>query len=384
VNRETFQKTYGILGESPEIKEIVDIVQQVSQTDLTVLITGESGSGKEVIARAIYNNSKRSSEDMITVNCGAIPEGILESELFGHQKGAYTGAVDSRKGYFELADGGTIFLDEIGELQPATQVKFLRVLENGEFMRVGSSETIKVDVRVIAATNKDLETEMQQGKFRADLYYRLRTINIKIPPLRQRKEDIPILFDKFVEDTCKKKKVFFKGISKEASDLLLNYKWPGNVRELRNVIESLVLLENDHIIEENDILKYIHIQPDQISDRNLPVFLNKPTDQAERELILRALLELKSNIMEMKNLLLTYVQQKSLLPAQNIITDGDGRSLKDIEKQAILRNLEKSNYNRRMAAKALGISERTLYRKMKEYDLDEKNQKFEEDTEVKY
>jgi len=195
---EEFQIKHGIVGKSVEIREIVKIIQQVAATDLTVLITGESGSGKEIIAKAIYNSSNRASKNLITVNCGAIPEGILESELFGHEKGAFTGAHETRKGYFELANGGTIFLDEIGELQPQTQVKFLRILENGEFMRVGSSETIKVDVRVIAATNKDLEEQVQKGKFRTDLYYRLRAINIKIPPLRDRKEDIPLLFNKFV------------------------------------------------------------------------------------------------------------------------------------------------------------------------------------------
>lgn len=370
MDRETFQKTYGIIGGSEEIKEIVDIIQQVAPTDMTVLITGESGSGKEVIARAIYNASKRANKNLIAVNCGAIPEGILESELFGHEKGAFTGAIEARKGYFELADNGTIFLDEIGDLQPATQVKFLRVLENGEFMKVGSGNTIKVDVRVIAATNKDLESEVQIKKFRSDLFYRLRAVNIKIPPLRQRKEDIPIFFDKFVEESCKRNNVEFKGLSEDAVSILMDYNWPGNVRELKNVVESLVVLERHGMIEAKDVLKYIHPQSILNTERNLPVFLNKSTEQAERELILRALLDLKSNLIEMKELLLSLFQQKSLPPHPLTSDNGNNFSLKEVEKQSISRTLESSNFNKRITAKKLGISERTLYRKMKEYNLD--------------
>jgi transcriptional regulator with PAS, ATPase and Fis domain len=371
VDRETFQKIHGIIGESPEIGEIVDIIQQVAPTDLTVLITGESGTGKEVIARAIYNNSKRASKDLVTVNCGAIPEGILESELFGNEKGAYTGAHETRKGYFELADGGTIFLDEIGEIQPPTQVKFLRVLENGEFMKVGSPKSIKVNVRVIAATNRDLETEVQSGKFRSDLYYRLRTINIKIPPLRQRKEDIPLLFDKFVEDTCKKHNIDFKGITQQAISLLMNYPWPGNVRELRNIVENLVVLEKGHTIEANDILRYIKIQDTQniYNNRNLPVPLDRTAEQAERELILRALLDLKSHIIDMKSFLLSSLQKVNMLPP--VERNNGDLTLKDLEKNAIKDTLEKTNFNKRITAKKLGISERTLYRKMKNYDLEQ-------------
>jgi transcriptional regulator with PAS, ATPase and Fis domain len=370
---EEFQKIHGIVGRSVEIKEIVNIIQQVAITDLTILITGESGSGKEVIAKAIYKASNRKSKNLITVNCGAIPEGILESELFGHEKGAFTGASESRKGYFELANHGTIFLDEIGELQPQTQVKFLRILENGEFMRVGSSEALKADVRVIAATNQDLERDVHENKFRADLYYRLRAINIKIPPLRARKEDIPLLFDRFASEICSENKIQFKGISQSATELILNYSWPGNVRELQNVVKNLIILHGDKVIEDEDVIKYLStINTLNNKNRFLPVHLNKPSEQAERELILRALIELKENITDLKNIMLSSVgyQKSGALPPAN--NDTDNLLLKDLEKHVILKALEKNNFNRRQAAKKLGISERTLYRKMKDYNFETK------------
>src|ERR1041385_5528462 len=241
--RDEFQIENGIIGESVEMREIVDIIRQVAPTDITVMITGESGVGKEVIAKAIHRSSKRAAKAMISVNAGAIPEGIIESELFGHEKGAFTGAGETRKGYFELADGGTIFLDEIGELPIGTQVKFLRVLENGEYMRVGSATPRKVNVRVIAATNKDLEAEVRQGDFRSDLFFRLRSINIRVPALRERRNDIPIFVETFARQIAEKNRLTFAGVTREAVELLKNYDWPGNVRELRNVIESMLVIE---------------------------------------------------------------------------------------------------------------------------------------------
>lgn len=383
MSREEFQKLHGILGESVEIKEIVDVLQQVAPTDITVLITGESGSGKEVIARAIHASSTRSLKAMISVNAGAIPEGIIESELFGHEKGSFTGAGESRKGYFEHADGGTILLDEIGELPIGTQVKFLRVLENGEFMRVGSGTTKKVDVRIIAATNKDLESEVRQGNFRPDLFYRLRSINIRIPPLREHREDIPIFFKEFSRQIAEKNGITFTGITPEAMDLLKAYHWPGNVRELRNVIESMLVIERGKMIEVADIRKYLKNLPDDGHGRNLPVYTHKTPEQAEREIIYRALLEVKSDIMDIKNYLTQRPSQSVVVdPAaysryvetpintENHITGDHFLPLEEMERRMILTALERFEGNRRLASKALNISERTLYRKIKEYQLE--------------
>jgi len=371
VNRELFQKQHGIIGESVEIKELVDVIQQVAPTDITVLITGESGVGKEIVARAIHNASPRAQQRMVTVNCGAIPDGLIESELFGHKKGAFTDAVADKKGLFEEADGGTVFLDEIGEMPLATQVKILRVLENGEFMRVGSTELRKVDVRVIAATNKDLEQEVRNRRFREDLFFRLRSINIRIPPLRNRREDIPLLFNKFAEEFCEKNHIKFEGISDSAMELLMEYPWPGNVRELRNTVESMVVLERGRRIEAGDVRKYLRAHV-QVDDRYLPVYLNKTAEQAERELILRALLEMKGDILEIKNVLSQQAAARSALPPAGVhyenYFNGD-MSLKEMERKMITNALERFHGNRRLAARVLKISERTLYRKIKEYGL---------------
>ncbi|HEX9614781.1 MAG TPA: sigma-54 dependent transcriptional regulator, partial [Bacteroidota bacterium] len=231
MNRQEFQQEFGIVGTSPEIREIVDVVRQVAPTDITVLITGESGVGKEIVARAIHGASRRSKKPLVTVNCGAIPEGLIESELFGHEKGSFTSAVDLRRGYFEIADGSTILLDEVGETPLATQVKLLRVLENGEFVRVGSSVPRTADVRVIAATNKNLDYEVQQKRFRPDLYFRLRSVNLWVPPLRNRRGDIPLLLEAFVAEFTGKNGLTFEGFSDEAMEILLSHHWPGNIRE---------------------------------------------------------------------------------------------------------------------------------------------------------
>jgi DNA-binding NtrC family response regulator len=369
------QHQYGITGSSVEIKEIISVIRQVAPTDLTVLITGESGTGKEVIAKAIHQLSTRASKPMISVNAGAIPEGIIESELFGHEKGAFTGAGETRKGYFELADGGTIFLDEIGELPIGTQVKFLRVLENGEYMRVGSATPRKVNVRIIAATNKDLETEVRRGDFRPDLYFRLRSINIKIPPLRERREDILPLVEEFSQQVCERNKIVFGGFSPEALEFIKQYHWPGNVRELRNVVESLIVIERGKKIEVNDLKRYLnHSSSD---NRNLPVFTNKSLDQAERELILRALLEVKSDIVEIKQMLQhrngSPFDSRYVEASFDTATQDDGtpiESVDTLERRAIIGALDRYKGNRRLASKALHISERTLYRKIKEYNLD--------------
>jgi len=371
MERETFKKRLGIIGQSLEIQEIVDVVQQVAPTDITVLITGESGTGKEVIARAIHEASKRAKKAIVTVNCGAIPEGLIESELFGHEKGSFTSAVETRKGYFELADQGTIFLDEIGEMPLGTQVKLLRVLENGEYNRVGSAVARTVDVRVIAATNKILDYEVQQKRFRPDLYFRLRSVNIHVPSLRNRKEDIPLFVEHFVREFTVKNDVRFSGFGNDATDLLMNYDWPGNVRELRNVIESMLVLEKGKTITADEVRKYLNRDSLPKPERNLPVVVNKSVEQAERELIYRALIDLKTDIDDLKELVR---QQPPIQPAHEPTnsepTNGNGSiTLDEMERKMIMGALERHKNNRRLAARELNISERTLYRKIKEFGL---------------
>ena len=371
MDRKEFQQIYGIAGKSPEIQEIVDVIQQVAPTDITVLISGESGTGKEVIAKAIHKASKRSQQALVSVNCGAIPEGLIESELFGHEKGAFTSAAEMRRGYFEIADNGTILLDEIGDMPLATQVKLLRVLESGEYMKVGSSLARRTNVRVIAATNKLLEYEVQQKHFRPDLYFRLRSINIQLPPLRSRKEDIPALVEQFVKETTDKNKIQFDGFTDDATELFMSYSWPGNIRELRNAIESMIVLENGKRLDRNDVRKYLREQPSTVIERNLPVVSNKTVEQAERELIYRALLDLKSNIIEMKELMTGQIpvvnESQSIQPDSH---NGNGvLTMDEMERRMISNSLDRNNGNRRLAARELRISERTLYRKIKEFGL---------------
>jgi transcriptional regulator with PAS, ATPase and Fis domain len=375
-----------ILGTSEKITEIKQIIYQVAPVNISVLIIGESGTGKELIAKALHEESARKDKPLINVNCGAIPEGILESELFGHEKGSFTGASARRKGYFEAADKGTIFLDEIGEMSLSTQVKLLRVLEQGEFMRVGGTETIKVDVKIIAATNKDLEKSVDKGTFRKDLYYRLKAVTIKIPTLRERKVDIEILAEHFLKDFGKKNGFPTKGISPLAIKVLQDYSWPGNIRELKNLLESLVVLKKGEIIKHFDI-------PDNYSEHgnekniNLPVHLNKSSEQAEREIIYRTLLSLKSDLMEIKENLFNRHSYPHLSPTKEIfrgeieaqdyvkeVDPGDNLSLEKLEKTSILEALEKFNGNRKKTASVLGISERTLYRKINKIKKELKNE----------
>jgi len=366
----------GIIGDSVAIREILDVVRQVGPTDITVLISGESGVGKDVVAKAVHAASNRARKPLITVNSGAIPEGIIESELFGHERGSFTGASEQRKGYFELADGGTIFLDEIGELPLPAQVKFLRVLENGEYLRVGSSVPRKVDVRVIAATNKDLEAEVRHGRFRQDLYYRLRSVNIVIPPLRSRPEDIPALVNRFAGEIAAKNDIRFEGITDVAMEALKEYGWLGNVRELRNVVESMIVLERGKKIKEDDVRRYVSTAQVMPEERNLPVHVaGRSVEQAERELILRALLDIKTNLLELKDVFgLQAEAMESDRRTQGGMAVGQpsgeaNLSLDHMERRMIAEALERHKGNRRMAARVLNISERTLYRKIKEYGL---------------
>jgi DNA-binding NtrC family response regulator len=359
----------GLLGVSVPIVELRQIIKQVAPTDVTVLITGESGVGKEVVAKEIHSLSSRSSKPFITVNCGAIPEGIIESELFGHIKGSFTGAIETRKGYFESANGGTIFLDEIGEMPPATQVKFLRVIENGEYVKVGGSKTEKVDVRILAATNKNLEQLISANSFREDLYYRLRSINIVIPPLRERKEDIKILFDYFVKQFCQRNNIEFKGITPAAMEIVNNYSWPGNIRQLRNFAESLITLNVDKLIDENDVLKQLNIPR---TEKNLPATAFNYDQQSERQLLFGALYELKKDIMDIKHQLTEIEESKeSAVPRGFYISDDkiDNITFDEVERELLEYYYSKYNGNINKIADKLKISNRTLYRKFKLYGL---------------
>ena len=363
-----------LLGESVPIVELRQIIKQVAPTDVTVLITGESGSGKEVVANEIFRQSNRSAKPFITVNCGAIPEGIIESELFGHVKGSFTGAIDNRKGYFEAANGGTIFLDEIGELPLQTQVKFLRVIENGEYMKVGGTKTEKVDVRILAATNKNLEQLIASGIFREDLYYRLRSINIVIPPLRERKGDINILLNSFISQFTERNHFSFKGISPEAMEYIENYNWPGNVRQLKNFTESLLTLNRDKLIEPEDVLRQLNIPKAEI----MPAGVNGFNKQDERQLLFGALFELKKDIMDIKHHLNTLEENKNnAVPDDGFYISDDNNdniTFDEFEQELLTYYHNKYNGNINRIADKLKISNRTLYRKFKQYGL--KNGKY--------
>ena len=377
---EKLQEKFGFYGKSPQIEELLQTIIMVAPTDLSVLITGESGTGKEVVANAIHQLSHRKNKPLISVNCGAIPEGILESELFGHEKGSFTGAIAQRKGYFEAADGGTIFLDEIGEMPLNTQVKLLRVLETSEIMRVGGSRSIKVDVRIIAATNKNLESAVENNEFRRDLYFRLKAITLHISPLRKRKEDIPLLVKRFSDEFARKNQINFKGFAPEAIELLKQYDWPGNVRELKNFVETAIILNKGEIVHSSYVRQTLKLQQRFVTSENLPVPLNKTPDQAERELIYRTLISLKLDVTEIKQMLaqliqtqLDLMQQRTPFNATPVEPENEQEvkptSLSAMERELIKETLKKFNGNRRKTAKALQISERTLYRKLHEYGL---------------
>ncbi|MFN1834454.1 sigma-54 interaction domain-containing protein [Balneola sp. MJW-20] len=426
MDREVFQEQYGLLGNSPAMKQVVDKIMQVARTDITVLLQGESGVGKDVTARAIHGASNRKHHNLVIVNCGAIPEGIIESELFGHEKGAFTGANESREGYFEKADQGTIFLDEIGDTPKNVQVKLLRVLESGEFFRVGSSKIQTTDVRVIAATNQNLWELVQEGSFREDLYYRLDTVQIHLPALRERQEDIIPIFRKFVQEYSARYDSVFKGFSDDARELLISYRWPGNIRELRNVAEQLVVLEKSQFIDKERLQKYLKGRQHEGSADNLPMVPTEDTGkqqennfgQRDRELVYRALVELRNDIADVKKMFANFLystfsskdikalpssvlsevedhdlgkmnvdlgHESSLgmqsmpdeeeIPAKEIseVEEFLGNdiipSIEDTEKFLIQQALKKFDGNRRKASETLGISERTLYRKLDQYGL---------------
>ncbi len=386
VARRQLQQRTGISGESPSIQEVLVRIEQLAPVSSTVLIQGESGSGKELVAKAIHDLSPRRGKAFIAVNCAALPETLLESELFGHEKGAFTGAAERRLGRFELADGGTIFLDEIGEIPASVQVKLLRVLENRTFFRVGGIQAIRVDVRVVAATNRNLREAVSLGEFRDDLFYRLSVLNIALPPLRERRSDIPLLVRQFVREFSTQHDRPFRGITPEAMRLLVEAPWPGNVRQLRNLIESMVVLAPGREIQPGDI-------PPEVLEgagRLLPVRVgggagrDGPAGGAELEFILRSLMDLRLQVEEMRRRLDQGPQRVQVieLPAHTLHDDlGEvaegaadvvyrpGMTMAEVERAAIEAALREHDGNRRKAAEVLGIGERTLYRKIKQFQL---------------
>lgn len=363
-----------LLGNSVQIKEINEIIKQVAPTDVTVLITGESGTGKEVVAKEIHNASKRKEKPYIIVNCGAIPEGIIESELFGHKKGSFTGAIEDRKGYFETADKGTIFLDEIGEMPLGTQVKFLRVLETGEFLPVGGSKPIKVDVRVIAATNRDLAQEVASKNFREDLYYRLRSINIYIPPLRERKSDIKILLDYFTKSYSEKNNITFLGFTDEAMSYIDNFPWQGNARELRNFSESILVLYPNKTVTLEEVQKQLRAY-NLSENSSLPMVMDIPPKRNENEFLFRALLEIKSDLIDIKNEL----RKREIEEIKNEIREDDfvipkekamEMTLDEVEKEVLNYLLKNHAWNIEKVSSILNQSQRNIYNKIKKYKLE--------------
>ena len=303
IDIDKIRQSAGIIGESDQIQEMLALIGQVANTDISVLITGESGSGKELVAKAVHKNSRRKFEKMITVNCAAIPVGIIESELFGHKKGSFTGATEARAGYFEAAHKGTIFLDEIGELPLETQAKLLRVIEQGEFMRVGDTTIMKTDVRIIAATNLELSNEVRNSNFRQDLYFRLKTINIDVLPLREHISDLHLFIERFGLQFTAKNDIPFKGFSSEALTVMKRYSWPGNVRELKNAVESLLVMNKGERITNEMVMKQLKLDTYQ-SNPNLPVFVDSDADKVERELILKQLLFLRQDVNEIKQMMM--------------------------------------------------------------------------------
>ncbi|HMX36058.1 MAG TPA: sigma-54 dependent transcriptional regulator [Ferruginibacter sp.] len=405
---QSIKNRFGIIGNSPGLNHALNVAVQVASTDLSVLITGESGVGKEVFSQIIHALSSRKHNSFIAVNCGAIPEGTIDSELFGHEKGSFTGAVDSRKGYFETVNGGTIFLDEVGELPLGTQARLLRVLETGEYIRVGSSKVQKTDVRVIAATNRELLESTQVHKFREDLYYRLNTVPIKVPALRDRKEDVILLFRKFVNDFSDKYKAVPVQLDEGAKDVLINYPWPGNVRELKNIAEQISVLSHDKVIDAATMKRFL---PEHNYSR-LPVLASGGSGSVsqsefanERDILYKLFFDMKKDVNELKKMFFDLLQNPSIAqhapvyndPAfaevhSNVPSIGTSKpvflphngeaidhhedveeslSIMDKEKELIVKALKKHKGKRKDAALDLGISERTLYRKLKEYDIEE-------------
>lgn len=396
----SIKNRFGIIGNSEALNRALEVALRVAPTDLSVLVTGESGVGKEFFPQVIHAYSARKHNKYIAVNCGAIPEGTIDSELFGHEKGAFTGAVEARKGYFEEADGGTIFLDEVAELPHSTQVRLLRVLQTGEFIRVGSAKVQKTNVRVVAATNTNLQEAIQAGRFREDLYYRLNTVPILVPPLRERKEDIFLLFRKFAADVAAQYRMPAISLDPEARQMLENYYWRGNIRQLKNVAEQISAIEEARLITPAILTKYLPAQPQSGASTSMSTALHSGSDDGvsfERELLYKVLFDLRADVNDLKRMLTELMQRAErpaeptkdlagLLPAsahsiaspdyaesEEVVDEQPSRGLTkaDVLREQILRALRRNNGRRREAAAELFMSERTLYRKIKELGIDE-------------
>lgn len=413
---QAIKQRFNIIGNSPLLERAIDVARQVAPTDISVLVSGESGVGKEVFPKIIHQLSPRKHGQYIAVNCGAIPEGTIDSELFGHEKGAFTGAHEARRGYFEVVNGGTIFLDEVSELPMLTQVRLLRILESGEFIKVGSSKTQKTNVRVVAATNINLQEAITAGKFREDLFYRLNTVPINVPPLRERKNDIILLFRKFASDFAERYRMPPLRLTEDAEEVLLNYRWPGNIRQLKNLAEQISVIENERIVTAEKIHKYLP----QTNESNLPVLfkdLNAPDNISERELLYKVLFDMKRDVNDLKKIIMELIHsgqinksfkeenqhlinklyedtqnQESKPEASDVNIHNEPKdntlevienyedaphefieetlSIHEKEKDLIIKALQKHNGKRKKAAQDLGISERTLYRKIKEYNIE--------------
>ncbi|MDD7915021.1 sigma 54-interacting transcriptional regulator [Polaribacter ponticola] len=405
-NLQALKQRFGIIGNDPHLNRALEKAVRVAPTDISVLVTGESGVGKENIPKIVHSLSHRKHAKYIAVNCGAIPEGTIDSELFGHEKGAFTGATQDRKGYFEVADGGTIFLDEVGELPLTTQVRLLRVLENGEFIKVGSSKVLKTDVRIVAATNVNMQSAIEKEKFREDLYYRLSTVEIHLPALRERNDDIHLLFRKFASDFAQKYRMPSIRLDENAISVLLNYRFPGNIRQLKNLAEQISVIEEERIVSAVKLQQYL---PN--NNGNLPAVIGgkKENDfSTERDIMYKILFDMRNDINDLKKLTLDLMKngdveqvqeenhqliekiyrdqntQNTNIEVMNIpqntsaekdydfietIEEDESLSLQEKEVEMIKKSLEKNSNKRKLAAKELGISERTLYRKIKQYDL---------------
>ena len=407
------KQRFDIIGNTSDFNRAIEVAVQVAPTDLSVLITGESGVGKERFPQIIHSFSHRKHAKYVAVNCGAIPEGTIDSELFGHEKGAFTGAVEKRKGYFEVADGGTIFLDEVGELPLSTQVKLLRVLETGEFMKVGSSKLEKTNVRIVAATNVNVENAIKKNKFREDLYYRLNTVPIHIPALRERKEDIVILFRKFAVDFAEKYRMPVLRLDEAAKQELKNYRWPGNIRQLKNITEQISVIERDRNVEGETIRRYLPISQNSLPTLYKDNHVNEKTFESERDMLYKILFEMKSEMAELKKVVygiadndaqhssrenttsnfqdLSAIDDFELIRSKRTASKQavgfspedmvnaedteefveESLSIEEKEKELTIKALVKHAGKRKLAAEDLGISERTLYRKIKEYKIEQ-------------